>query len=201
MNNELVSDDLWQTLQPLLPSERRTPRSRGRPRIPARAVLCGIVYVLKTGVPWKRLTKELGYGSGVTCWRRLKEWQRAGVFSLLLRRLLDSLVTRGLIDWSRACVDSASVPAKKGGELVGPNPTDRGKPGTKRHLFTDATGLPLAVLVTGANVHDCKVFEELLDAVPRSKVAEVDRGCDRRSCTRTRVTTSLSAVGRSTGGG
>jgi IS5 family transposase len=66
-------------------------------------------------------------------------------------------------------VDSASVPAKKGGELVGPNPTDRGKPGTKRHLFTDATGLPLAVLVTGANVHDCKVFEELLDAVPPVK--------------------------------
>ena len=118
MDNELVSDDLWQTLQPLLqpllPPERRTPRSRGRPRIPARAVLCGIVYVLKTGIPWKRLPKELGYGSGVTCWRRLKEWQRAGVFSLLLRRLLDSLGTRGLIDWSRACVDSATVPAKKG---------------------------------------------------------------------------------------
>jgi transposase len=56
MDNELVSDDLGQTLQPLLPPERRTPRSRGRPRIPARTVLCGIVYVLKTGIPWKRLT-------------------------------------------------------------------------------------------------------------------------------------------------
>jgi transposase len=83
-------------------------------------VLCGIVYVLKTGIPWKRPTKELGYASGVTCWRRLKEWQRAGVFSLLLRRLLDSLVTRGLIDCSRACVDSASVPAKKGGRVSRP---------------------------------------------------------------------------------
>src|SRR5215212_4994508 len=114
MDNELVSDDLWETIQPLLPPERRRPQGRGRPRIPARAVLCGIVYVLKTGIPWKRLPTELGFGSGVTCWRRLKEWQKAGVFSLLFRALLDRLGRRGLIEWSRACVDSAAVPAEKG---------------------------------------------------------------------------------------
>ena len=114
MDKELVSDDLWETIEPLLPSQDRKLRSRGRPRVPARAALCGIVYVLKTGIPWKRLPKQLGYGSGVTCWRRLKEWQRAEVFSLLHRTLLERLGVLGVIDWSRACIDSAAVPAKKG---------------------------------------------------------------------------------------
>jgi len=75
-----------------------------------------IVYVLKTDIPWKRLPKQLGYGSGVTYWRRLKEWQRAGVFSLLHQRLLERLGALGVIDWSRACIDSAAVPVKKGRE-------------------------------------------------------------------------------------
>jgi transposase len=54
---------------------------------------------------------------------------------------------------------------QKGGEAVGPNPTDRGKPGSKHHLLTDRNGVPLAVVFTAANVHDSKVFEELVDAV------------------------------------
>ena len=110
----MVSDDLWETIEPLLPSEDRKLRGRGRPRVPARVALSGIVYVLKTGIPWKRLPKQLGYGSGVTCWRRLKEWQRAEVFSLLHRTLLERWGVLGVIDWSRACIDSAVVPAKKG---------------------------------------------------------------------------------------
>src|SRR5215217_344622 len=114
MDKELVSDDLWETIEPLLSSDGRKLRGRGRPRVPARAALCGIVYVLKTGIPWKRLPKQLGYGSGVTCWRRLKEWPRAGVFSLLHRTLLERLSLLGVVDWSRACIDSAAVPAKKG---------------------------------------------------------------------------------------
>jgi transposase len=100
---------------------------------------------------------------------------------------------------------------KRGGELVGPNPTDRGKPGTKRHLFTDATGLPLAVLVTGANVHDCKVFEELLDAVPpvkgrrgrprkRPEKLHADKGYDfpfcRRALHRRRIKVRIARRGK-----
>ena len=122
MDKELVSDDLWKTIEPLLPPEKHKLQGRGRPRVPARAVLSGIVYVLKTGIPWKRLPKQLGYGSGVTCWRRLKEWQRAGVFSLLFRTLLDRLGALGMIDWSRACIDSAAVPAKKGARKWAPIP-------------------------------------------------------------------------------
>ena len=129
-----MSDKLWQIIEPLLPPEPSKDKG-GRPRVPARAVLCGLIYVLKTGIPWRRLPKQLGYGSGVTCWRRLREWQKAGVFILLFRNLLDRLGRCGTIDWSQACVDSATVPAKKG-QNVEPNPTDRGKSGSKGHLLT-----------------------------------------------------------------
>jgi transposase len=115
MDRELVSEKLWEIIEPLLPPEPSKDKG-GRPRIPARAVLCGTIYVLKAGIPWRRLPKQLGYGSGVTCWRRLRDWQKAGVFVLLFRTLLDRLGRCGAIDWSRACVDSATVPAKKGSE-------------------------------------------------------------------------------------
>jgi transposase len=99
----------------------------GRPRINARAVLAGILFVLKTGIPWEMLPKEMGYGSGMTCWRRLREWQARGVWDRLHRALLNRLGEADQIDWERAALDSASVPAPGGGEKTGPNPTDRGK--------------------------------------------------------------------------
>lgn len=111
------------------------------------------------------LPQELGCGSGVTCWRRLRDWTRAGVWHQLHRVLLDRLGEMGALDWSRACLDSASIPAKKGGDAIGPNPTDRGKPGTKRHLLVDRRGIPLAAGLTGANRHDSSVLAALLDAV------------------------------------
>ena len=80
----------------------------------------------------------------------------------LPRRLCDA----GRIDWNRAYVDSSSIAAKKGALRRGPNPTDRGRPGTKRHLGTDAKGIPLAFLLTGANVYDSVPFEELIDTIP-----------------------------------
>jgi transposase len=77
-------------------------------------VLEGILFVLETGVPWKKLPAELGFGSGITCWRRLRAWQRAGVWDELHQRVLDRLGRQGLPDWSHACLDSVSVRAKKG---------------------------------------------------------------------------------------
>ena len=103
MPKALVSEGLWEVIGPLLPDEPPKPKG-GRPRIPDRAVLAGIVYVLKSVLPWRMLPKELGCGSGVTCWRRLRDWQRAGVWSRLHRVLLDELGKAGLIDWSRAKV-------------------------------------------------------------------------------------------------
>ena len=161
----LVSDELWAVVAPLLPPEPPKPKG-GRPRVPDRAALTGVIFVLKSGIPWEMLPQELGCGSGVTCWRRLRDWQAAGAWDRLHRELLDRLGTAGQIDWSRTSVDSASIPAKGGGDGVGPNPTDRGTPGTKRHVMGDRGGLPLASLLTGANRHDSVVFEELLDAVP-----------------------------------
>jgi len=119
-SEELVSDELWVAMKPLLPPEPPKPKG-GRPRRDDRAVLGGIIYVLKSGIPWRMLPKELGCGSGVTCWRRLRDWQKAGVWRGLHRVLLNELGKAGSIDWSRASLDSASVPAKRG--VSGPVPT------------------------------------------------------------------------------
>jgi transposase len=113
MAKELVTDELWGIVEPLLPPEPPKPRD-GRPRVPNRAALTGIVFVLKTGIPWELLPKEMGCGSGSTCWRRLRDRQEAGVWRALHRALLDRLGEANEIDWSRACLDSASVPAKMG---------------------------------------------------------------------------------------
>jgi transposase len=109
----LVPEQLWQAIQPLLP----TPPCRygGRPRVDDRACLVGIVYQLRTGVPWPLLpTRQLGCGSPITCWRRLRDWQRAGVWQQLHHRLLDQLGRNRRLDWSRASLASVSVRAKPG---------------------------------------------------------------------------------------
>jgi len=119
MAKPLVSDALWERIEPLLPAEPPKPKG-GRPRVPDRACLAGIIFVLKRGIPWEMLPQELGCGSGMTCWRRLRDWQAAGVWERLHQTLLDELGRADAIDWERACLDSASVAAKKGApRLVG----------------------------------------------------------------------------------
>jgi transposase len=115
MAEQPVPDELWDAIQPLLPSKPAHPKG-GRPWIEDRAVLGGIISVLRAGVPWRLLpAKELGCGSGVTCWRRLRDWQGAGVWKALHHRLLDWLGDDGQVDWSRAAIDSVSVRARRGG--------------------------------------------------------------------------------------
>ena len=114
MTKPLLPDDLWAIIEPLVPPDPPKPKG-GRPRVPDRAALTGILFVLKTGIPWRMLPPELGCGSGATCWRRLRDWQDAGVWDRLHRTLLDQLGEADQIDWSRASLDSASVPAKRGG--------------------------------------------------------------------------------------
>src|SRR5512138_2204080 len=113
MAKPILTDDLWQTVEPLLPKEQPKPKG-GRPRLPARAVFTGILFVLRTGIPWEMLPQEMGCGSGMTCWRRLKEWQETGVWHRLHRVLLDRLGEADKIDWSRASLDSASIPSVGG---------------------------------------------------------------------------------------
>jgi len=115
MSGPLVPDELWEAIQPLLPRHKARAGRRGRPPVDDRACLTGIVFVLRSGIPWELLPLEMGCGSGVTCWRRLRYWQRRGVWKKLLHALLDRLGRRGLIDWDKACVDSQSIRAVFGG--------------------------------------------------------------------------------------
>src|SRR5919198_3944870 len=114
----LVTDELWAVFEPLLP-KRRPHRKGGRPWVDDRAALTGILFVLRSGIPWRMLPLEMGCGSGVTCWRRLREWQRRGVWKRLHRVLLERLAEADRIDWSRAVVDSRSLPAKRGAARPG----------------------------------------------------------------------------------
>ena len=167
MSKPLVSEDLWAAVAPLLPPEPEKPKG-GRPRLPDRAALAGILFVLRTGHKWQELPVEMGCGSCSTCWRRLRDWQAAGVWERLHHALLQRLGRADRIDWARASLDSASVPAKGGApaEQVGPNPTDRDRPGTKRHLVVDRRGVPLVSCLTPANRHDPTPFAVRVDAVP-----------------------------------
>ena len=113
MAKQLITDELWAVIKPLLPPEPEKPRG-GRPRVPDRDVLRGILFVLSTGLPWEYLPPEMGCGSGMTCWRRLKQWHEAGVWHKLHRVLLDRLGQADRIDWSRASLDSSSVAAVGG---------------------------------------------------------------------------------------
>lgn len=116
MAKPLVTDELWAAVEPLLPLHPPQPKG-GRPWVDDRAALTGIVFVLLTGLPWEYLPAEMNCGSGMTCWRRLRDWQEAGVWAELHAVMLDRLEAANKIDWSRVACDSATVPAplaKKG---------------------------------------------------------------------------------------
>ena len=115
MAKPLVPDELWDTIAPLLPKHKARPGKRGRPPVSDRAALTGIVFVLQSGIPWHMLPQEMGCGSGVTCWRRLRLWQRRGVWKKLLVAMLQKLEDERGLDWSKASLDSQSIRALFGG--------------------------------------------------------------------------------------
>ena len=123
MSPRLVDDELWELIAPLLPRGRRRYRHPGRRRLDDRQVLNGILFVLTTGIAWQRLPQELGYGSGMTCWRRLRDWQQAGVFERLHQLLLAKLRQVDRLDLTRAVCDSASLRALLGAQRPAPAPS------------------------------------------------------------------------------
>jgi transposase len=121
MAKPLLTDELWQRIKPHIPPEPPKPKG-GRPRVSDRACLTGILFILKTGTPWEYLPREMGCGSGMTCWRRLRDWQKAGVWKAIWHTLLDELGLAGAIDWSTSAMDSCSVRAVFGGRKLAPIP-------------------------------------------------------------------------------
>src|SRR5215469_14940791 len=121
MAKKRVTETLWRSIAPLLPEHEPSPKG-GRPPVPDLACLEGIIFVLKTGMPWQMLPTELGYGSGSTCWRRFHAWTQLGVWPQLHQRLLRVLGRNGRIHLERAVIDSASVRALKGGRTPARTP-------------------------------------------------------------------------------
>ncbi len=137
MAKPLVTDELWAVVAPLLPTEPAKPKG-GRPRVDNRAALTGILFVLKSGIPWEMLPQEMGCGSGMTCWRRLRDWQEAGVWDKLHLTLLERLQAAEQIDWSRASLDSASVPAPGGARKPAQIPRIAAKRARRAMLWSTA---------------------------------------------------------------
>ncbi|MGF0168311.1 IS5 family transposase [Streptomyces koyangensis] len=167
MRADLVPDDLWERVAPLLPpAPERRHRYLGRLRVPDRAALAGVMYVLRTGVAWRDVPRGGRGLLGVTAWRRLRDWTEVGVWPRLHAILLSELRRAGLLDLDDCAVDGSHVRALKGGDHTGLSPVDRARPGSKHHVIVDRHGTPLAVTLTGGNRHDVTQLLPLLDAVP-----------------------------------
>lgn len=160
----LPPQSLWLAVEPLLPEAKKSKSKRGRPPADNRKMFFAIFYLLRSGSQWKALPRSLGASS--TVHDRFQLWVQAGVFERLWQSGLMQLQVEGQLDWQYQCIDGCQTKAPLGGEAVGPNPTDRAKGGVKRHLLTDAAGLPVGLAVTGANVHDVNKVEEVLATMP-----------------------------------
>jgi transposase len=197
MANPILDDELWALIEPLLPPPKpRRNRYPGRKPLDDRALLTGIIlFILQTGLRWDLLPREMGCGSGMSCWRRLRDWQAAGVWCRC----------RFLLDPRGGCRSK-----------TGPNPTDRARPGSKHHLITEAQGIPLAVILTGANRHDVTQLHALVDAIPpisgkrgrplsKPRIVQGDRGYDhdkyRRPLHAAGITTEIARRGEPHGSG
>lgn len=173
VNSWELSDSLWQQIEPLLPQAKSRDRGRGRhrknmggrPAADRRKVMSGILYVLRTGCQWNALPHE-HFGSGKTAHRYFQRWVRAGVFRRMWVAGLTTYDELKGIAWKWQAVDGVMTKAPLGGEKTGPNPTDRSKRGTKRSLLVDEHGVPLGLVVSGANTPDGQLLEATLTSGP-----------------------------------
>lgn len=163
-----VSDELWERVQPLVPPPPSHAKG-GRPRMDDRKAFEAIVYILRTGIQWNALPRELGASS--TVHDRFQEWVGKGFFLALWQAGLTQYDELKGIEWEWQAADCGTNKAplvpkgSTGSEAAGPNPTDRGKRGVKRSILTDGEGIPLAVAIAGANRHDSKLLAATLDGI------------------------------------
>jgi putative transposase len=168
-----LSDSMWDRIAPLLPKSKSRIRGRGRqrrnvggrPAAEPRKLMSGILYILRTGCQWNALPQEFGV-SGKTAHRYFQRWVRAGAFKRMWQAGLNEYDEIKGIEWKWQAADGAMTKAPLGGEKTGRNPTDRGKSGTKRSLLVNEQGLPLGLVVSGANTPDGKLLEPTLLAIP-----------------------------------
>ena len=159
-----LSDSLWNEIEPLLPPRKPHPLECHNPRVPDKNAMEAILFVLRTGCQWNSLDTT-GICSCSSAYRRFREWLAADVFKKFWdQELIKYDELRG-IEWSFCSMDGAITKAPLGGELTGPNPTDRAKSGTKRSFLTDEHGIPLSIVVAGANRHDMKLTCSTLEGV------------------------------------
>ncbi|WP_409025055.1 IS5 family transposase [Hymenobacter sp.] len=173
-----ISDTLWARLAPLLPVHvpKAHPLGRHRRRIAAREALTAIFFVLRTGCQWKALDAT-GLCKGSTAHSRFQQWVQAGVFARLWDEALrdyDDLIG---LNFAWRALDGSLHKAPLAGKKTGPNPTDRAKGGVKRSLLTEARGIPVGLVLAGANRHDVKLVGSTLASVP--PVAEAARRAHR----------------------
>ncbi len=163
-----LSDALWARAEPLLPAPTPKPKG-GRPPRSDREMLGAILYVLRTGIQWNALPRSIG--ASTTVYDRFRTWERDGFFIRLWQAGLEEFDEVVGIDWAWLSVDGVMTKAPFGcaataeAEGIGRNPTDRGKPGTKRSVLSEGHGLPLAVVIAGANRTDMKLLARTLDAL------------------------------------
>jgi putative transposase len=157
-----VSDALWERVEPLIP-ERVSHAKGGRPPEDDRKMFTAIVYVLRTGMQWNALPRERG--ASTTVYNRFRLWEKQGLFMQLWQNGLQEYDELVGLDWEWQSLDGVMTKAPLGGGATGPNPTDRAKRGTKRSQLCEGHGLPLAIAVDGANVHDTRLVAPTLDAI------------------------------------
>ncbi|MDQ2784390.1 MAG: IS5 family transposase [Chloroflexota bacterium] len=157
-----VSDALWERVAPLVPPAPSHAKG-GRPRVPDRPLFAALIYLLRTGEQWNALPAEFPPSS--TVHDRMQEWEGKGFFTALWHAGLSDYDEVIGIEWQWQAMDGVMTKAPFGGAATGPNPTDRGKRGTKRSLLVDGTGVPLAVVVGGANRHDMKLVTATLEGI------------------------------------
>ncbi|MDG4857649.1 IS5 family transposase [Streptomyces sp. T-3] len=150
--------------QRVVPERPMRAQGGSRRRHGDREVLAAIIFVATTGCTWSQVPPV--FGSGTTAHRRFMQWSRLRVWAKLHRLVLDKLGARGELDWSRCAIDSVNMRALKKGDLTGPNPVDRGKYGSKIHLITKRTGLPISVGISAVNLHDSQALEPLVRGIP-----------------------------------
>ncbi|MCA1729634.1 MAG: IS5 family transposase [Actinobacteria bacterium] len=173
-----VSDEFWEKVEPLVPPAPSRAKG-GRRRMDDRKAFAAIIYVLRTGIQWNALPREMGASS--TVHDRYQEWERLGFFEELWRAGLAEYDELRGIEWEWQALDGAmtKAPLGRGAGSAGKNPTDRAKSGTKRSMLTDGAGIPLAVVVEGANRHDSKLLAATLDGLVVARPApEKEEGAD-----------------------